>query len=302
MMQSLLSQFSLILFLATVITGVLWALDRWRFDQQRKKRYQEVEQDFAKRNAQLQQQGVEPDWVGQKKTLELLAQRPAWLEYTAGLFPILALVFMLRSFLFEPFKIPSSSMMPTLLPGDLILVNKYTYGIRLPIINKKIISINELKRGDVVVFKYPKDPSLDYIKRVVGLPGDEIVYRNKRLIVNGKMADYERLSDYLDEQVLIYNQQWVEQVGNFEHRILLNEERPPFVVGQDNFPGAENCNYNNEGFRCKVPSGHYFMMGDNRDNSQDSRYWGFVPDQNIVGKAILIWMNLDDLGRIGIFK
>jgi signal peptidase I len=182
------------------------------------------------------------------------------------------------------------------------LVNKFTYGIRLPIINKKIVELNDPQRGDVMVFKYPKDVSLDYIKRVVGVPGDKIVYKNKRLTVNGKEVYYEPLPDYLNDENLSYSKQYFEKLNGAGHKILNDERAPSYVSNPDDFPYRESCSYNTVGFSCTVPSGHYFMMGDNRDNSLDSRYWGFVSDENIVGKAFFVWMNLSNPKRIGSFQ
>jgi signal peptidase I len=260
--------FALILFLLLLVTAVLWFADHYVF---RKKRA--------------------PD-----------AKEPLWVEYGASFFPVILVVFVLRSFLVEPFKIPSGSMIPTLLVGDFIAVNKYTYGIRLPVINKKIIDMNSPQRGDVVVFRYPVDPSLDYIKRVVGLPGDKIEYRNKQLSINGKSLDLKRGDDYLDKDRLIVTPRFRETLGSVEHDILVESEAPPFVSQTYQFPHRDKCHYNSEGFACEVPAGHYFMMGDNRDNSQDSRVWGFVPDENLVGKAFFIWFNFSDLKRIGSFR
>jgi signal peptidase I len=192
-------------------------------------------------------------------------------------------------------------MVPTLQIGDLILVNKFTYGIRLPIVNKKVIEVNNPQRGDVMVFKYPRDTSLDYIKRVIGVPGDKIVYRNKRLTINGKELTYQALPDYLDEERLTYSKQYMETINGVTHRILNDDRAPAYVPNPDDFPQRNLCSYNSEGFACTVPPGHYFMMGDNRDNSLDSRYWGFVPDKYIVGKAFFVWMNLGNLKRIGSF-
>lgn len=171
----------------------------------------------------------------------------------------------------------------------------------LPIVNKKIVELNQPQRGDVMVFRYPKDESMDYIKRVIGVPGDVVKYDNKRLTVNGHPATYAPQQDYLDGERLTYSKQYQETFDSVTHNILNDADRPAYVSGPDDFPFRENCTYNQTGFTCKVPAGHYFMMGDNRDNSADSRYWGFVPDKNIVGKAFFIWMNLGDWKRIGSF-
>jgi signal peptidase I len=229
------------------------------------------------------------------------AKQPWWIEYSVSFFPVILIVFLLRSFLVEPFKIPSSSMVPTLLVGDFILVNKFTYGIRLPVANKKIVELGNPTRGDVMVFRYPEDPSLDYIKRVVGLPGDRIEYRNKRLTINGKPVPVRQVDDYLSRERMQFSRRFVENLGGVEHEILLEDDAPAMMMSSRSFPYAGNCNYNANGVACTVPPGHYFMMGDNRDNSSDSRVWGFVPDENIVGKAFFIWLNLNELGRFGSF-
>ena len=230
------------------------------------------------------------------------AKDPWWVEYGASFFPVILIVFVLRSFIVEPFKIPSASMLPTLHVGDFILVNKFTYGIRLPAVNKKIIDINEPQRGDVMVFRYPEDPSLDYIKRVVGVPGDKVAYQNKRLTINGKPVETTRVDDYLHPERLYYSKQFVEKSDGVEHHTLNDVDAPDFVSNATQFPYRNDCLYNNAGLICTVPAGHYFMMGDNRDNSRDSRFWGFVPEENIVGKAFFIWLNFGDLKRIGSFK
>jgi signal peptidase I len=228
------------------------------------------------------------------------------------LFPVIFVVFVLRSFLFEPFKIPSGSMIPTLLVGDLILVNKYHYGLRLPVSNTKLTQGKAVQRGDVLVFHYPPNPNLDYIKRVVGLPGDEIAYFNKQLTINGQAVSKDALPDFFEQDSLHYFPHFVEKLplkGESAtgeevrtHHILNDPSRPAFVPGASDFAFKDQCQYTAEGVRCKVPQGHYFMMGDNRDNSLDSRYWGFVPDANIVGKAFFVWMNFGDVKRIGAFE
>ena len=260
--------FALILFILCLVTGALWAVDRFHFRKQR----------------------------------TASGKDPVWVEYGASFFPVILAVFVLRSFIVEPFKIPSGSMIPTLLVGDFILVNKFTYGIRLPVINQKIIPINDPQRGDVMVFRYPEDPSLDYIKRVVGVPGDKIVYQNKRLTVNGVEVPVVKEDDYLHPERLYYSQQFKAQMGDVSFRYLNDADAPAALPEVANFPHRDACIYNNAGVMCTVPPGHYFMMGDNRDNSRDSRVWGFVPDENIVGKAFFVWFNFNDLGRIGAFK
>ncbi len=298
-LQTILSNFALILFVLMVITGIIWFLDVFHLSKKRRKIADAALAEWDAKQEKLRMEGVVPDENGREELKKKLLKQPIWIEYSGSFFPVIAAVFFLRSFLYEPFKIPSSSMLPTLEVGDFILVNKYTYGIRLPVINKKVLSINDPQRGDMVVFKYPKDPSLDYIKRVIGIGGDEVVYRNKQLIVNGKVATYQPMPDYLDTERLNYARQFVERLGPIEHRILNEENRPSYVLNPDVFPYRDMCSYNTDGFSCIVPKGYYFMMGDNRDNSLDSRYWGFVPDDYIVGKAFFVWMNLSDMKRIG---
>lgn len=262
--------FALILFSLLVLTGAVWLLDKFVLR--------------VKRAA-----GVAEPW---------------WVEYSISFFPVILAVFFLRSFLFEPFTIPSSSMRPTLIVGDFILVNKFTWGIRLPIINKKILSVNEPEHGDVMVFHFPDDPSVDYIKRVVGVPGDVVEYRNKQLYINGVEQVMKANGDYnYVERGLsfVHTKRYTEALGNHVHAALVNPDMPPVHLDSVvEFAQRDQCIYNLEGFRCHVPAGHYFMLGDNRDNSKDSRYWGFVPDNQIVGRAFLVWMNFGELKRIGL--
>jgi signal peptidase I len=299
-LQPILGNFALILFVAMVITGVIWCLDVFVLAKRRRAAADAALAAYDARHAKATADGIKLD-NGNRAAIEAaMLRQPTWVEYSGSFFPVILLVFVLRSFLWEPFKIPSSSMVPTLLVGDLILVNKYAYGIRLPIVNKKIIEVGDPQRGDVMVFKYPKDLSQDYIKRVIGVPGDKITYENKRLTVNGKPVDYQPMEDYLDDERPVYHQQYKEMLPNQPHRIITMQGRPTLDLGAvDNFPLRENCDYSYDKFTCIVPPGNYFMMGDNRDNSADSRYWGFVPDKNIVGKAFFIWMNLSNPKRIG---
>jgi signal peptidase I len=296
--------FSLLLFVLTVVTLGYWLAERFHFKPAREMAAAAVESQHTQRRAELANQGItRVDGNLQEAKQAVLAQ-PWWLDWTAGLFPVILIVFLLRSFLFEPFKIPSGSMVPTLAVGDLILVNKYHYGVRLPVINKKVIANHDPRRGDVMVFRYPVDPRVDYIKRVVGVPGDEIAYLNQRLSINGKPVELKSLGEFYDDEQRRYFPQFVESLGTIEHRILVDPQRAAYYGSGDSrqFPHAQNCRYSAEGVVCKVPEGHYFMMGDNRDNSQDSRFWGFVPDENIVGKAFFVWMNFGNLRRIGAFQ
>ena len=294
--------FALLLFLATIVTGVYWIAERLVYLPRRRRAAAELEARASERRAALDSRGIVADDPQLADARHRVLAQPWWLDWTAGLFPVILAVFVLRSFLFEPFKIPSGSMIPTLLVGDLILVNKFTYGLRLPVLNTKLTEGTAPKRGDVMVFRYPPKPSLDYIKRVVGVPGDEVAYLNKKLTINGQPVPQSRMPDYFDRDAMRYFKQFEEKLGDKTHHLLNDDERPAFVPGVEEFRFKQNCRYSVEGVVCKVPEGHYFMMGDNRDNSLDSRYWGFVPDRNIVGKAFLIWMNFGDFKRIGAFE
>jgi signal peptidase I len=223
------------------------------------------------------------------------ASEPMLVEYAKSFFPVILVVFFVRSFIVEPFKIPSGSMMPTLLAGDYILVNKFTYGLRVPIVNHTFIKVSQPTRGDVFVFHYPPEPSIDYIKRVVGLPGDRISYKDKQLTINGKKLDTQDMGSYeyvMSGLNVMTAKQYKEQLGSVRHSILIHD-----IVGNYDADAIGSKFANNE--EIIVPVGHYLAMGDNRDNSSDSRVWGFVPEQNLVGKAFFIWMNFDQISRIG---
>lgn len=262
--------FALILFLATLVTGVVALVDR---------------QWLAKARA-----------PGQAE--------PWWVEYPKSFFPVLLIVFLLRSFVAEPFKIPSSSMRPTLEVGDFILVNKFAYGLRLPVIEQKIVPIADPQRGDVVVFRYPVNPSQDFIKRVVAVGGDEVTYRDKQLTVNGQPWPLTRDGSYsylegLRFETLERALEAVPGAQDRQHQVAWSPSAAPvYPQSVRSFPGRQNCDYNDRGFTCRVPPGQYFMMGDNRDNSDDSRYWGFVPDDHIRGRAFFIWFNWDDISSL----
>ena len=239
-------------------------------------------------------------------------------DYMGSFFPLILVVFVLRTFVAEPFQIPSSSMRPGLVKGDFVLVNKFSYGIRVPVLNNVLIPVGQVQRGDVVVFNYPVEPDTNYIKRIVGLPGDVVEYHDKVLTVNGKteqdnlVGGYQYPDDYKPERILEATRFSADWEGR-HFDVLKNENAPtvsiPFLAESANNFAAngyqsglrENCEYeaDGSGFKCTVPAGKYFAMGDNRDSSADSRYWGFVDDKLIVGKAFFVWMNVGDRSRIG---
>jgi signal peptidase I len=294
--------FALILFVLVILTGVAWVADKLVFLPRRRRAAQAAVAEFDRQQERVGERFADENAAQTRARLrDDKLRQPWWLEYSASFFPVILVVFVVRSFVVEPFKIPSGSMVPTLLVGDFILVNKFEYGIRLPITNTKITEGRAPTRGDVVVFRYPKDESVDYIKRVIGVPGDVVAYQDKKLTINGKPVPEMPLPDYLDEERLGYAKQFEEDIDGRKNAILNNPAVPPFIVGAEDFPYRDNCTYNARGVICKVPPGNYFMMGDNRDNSADSRYWGFAPDRNIVGRAFFIWMNFSDLKRIGPF-
>ncbi|MEK6749110.1 MAG: signal peptidase I [Pseudomonadota bacterium] len=262
--------FATILAIATAITGLIWAFDAWRL--------------APKRRAATETLTSRSGEPVNEDHLRAAQKEPVIVEYAKSFFPVILAVLLLRGFLVEPFRIPSGSMIPTLLVGDFILVNKYAYGLRLPVTNTKIFELGAPQRGDVVVFRYPLDPSIDYIKRVIGLPGDLIEYRDKTIFVNGNPVKYDRIGQYHSEASglpLPQIDEYMEHLDNVDHRILLDANRSGLEV------------------RFRVPEGRYFMMGDNRDNSNDSRFWGTVPEQNLVGRAFMVWMHWD-MGKDGI--
>lgn len=247
--------FELLLTVLVAVFGMGYALDVWLW---KPKRVSALAQATASAGAELP-----------KADQEKVMREPLFAEYSRSFFPVLALVLVLRSFFMEPYQIPSGSMLPTLTVGDFIVVNKFEYGIRLPVVGTKIFDINEPKIGDVMVFKYPKDTAVKFIKRVVAVPGDTIELRNKIIYVNGQKMPQVYVGDE-SPTTQIYK----EQIGEVEHLILRNKN-----------PGKNGS--------ITVPEGQYFMMGDNRDGSNDSRYWGFVPEQNITGKAVAVWLHWD---------
>ena len=285
--------FAYILTALFFITGIFWVLDKLVFAPQRRRNAEAIKARMS---------------GGYDEAVRAALARPEWLEYTAGLFGVVALVFVLRSFVTEPFRIPSSSMVPTLLEGDFILVNKYNYGLRMPISNDIVVPIGSPKRGDVVVFHYPLDPSIDYIKRLVGLPGDEIKYEGRQLTINGKVVEQKdsklaqlKSGTYSTQIPMDRIVQGTEFLADkvTGHEIWVDPSRPAYITQGVRPDVKKYCQYTENGFTCKVPQGQYFMMGDDRDFSEDSRYWGFVPEKNIVGRAYFVWMNFGDFSRIG---
>ncbi|THU04075.1 signal peptidase I [Lampropedia puyangensis] len=294
--------FPLLLLVATMVTGIYWLAEKLYFLPKRKQAASQLAGQLRSRQHSLEAQGLQSDEVDVDTVVRQTLRQPWWLDWTAGLFPVIVVVFVLRSFAYEPFRIPSGSMIPTLLVGDLILVNKYTYGLRMPVFNTRLSQGQKPARGDVMVFRYPPNPKMDYIKRVIGLPGDIVSYQNKKLSINGQAINSVAQPDYFDKDSMREAKQFEETISGRSYNVLNIAQMPAMIMGGDAFPFRENCQYTIEGVTCKVPDGHYFVMGDNRDNSMDSRAWGFVPEDNIVGKAEVVWMNLSDFGRIGKIK
>ncbi len=259
--------FQAFLVLATFATGIIWALDLVLF--------------APKRRLHAAAAGAD-DEAAADVPVSAPLKAPYIVELSRSFFPVILIVLVIRSFVVEPFRIPSGSMTPTLLDGDFILVNKFTYGLRLPVLNTKFIDMGAPKRGDIIVFRYPEDPKVDFIKRVIGVPGDHLEYRNKVLYINGEVQKQEYVGSFVGEGVnsgMTGASVRLEHLGNVDHQILILPE------------GFE------KEFEYTVPAGQYFVMGDNRDNSRDSRFWGTVPDANLVGKAFFIWMNWDSAAK-----
>jgi signal peptidase I len=269
--------FPLVLVILVFGSGLIWLLDSLFLAPGRRRTIADLQRQY-------------PEWSqqGSAQSLKYQAQlgdkasEPVLVEYAKSFFPVLLVVFVLRSFLVEPFQIPSSSMVPTLEVGDYILVNKYTYGIRLPVLRTKVFALNEPQRGDVMVFFPPHMNDTYFIKRVVGLPGDTVSYRNKQIFVNGKAVESQELA-VLPQGSSRYRL-GLETLGDATHLMQDDEGRPA------------------RDFSVKVKPGHYFMMGDNRDNSSDSRIWGQVPEKDIVGKAFAVWMHWESLLSIPSFS
>ncbi|MDF2154119.1 signal peptidase I [Vibrio sp. CAU 1672] len=269
--------FSLILVLVTLVTGIVWLLEKLVFAKQRRAKVAEVQAQTVN--------GLD------SATLQQVERQPWWVENSVSIFPVIAFVLVLRSFIYEPFQIPSGSMMPTLLVGDFILVEKYAYGLKDPVWRKQLVETGQPERGDIVVFKYPPQPSVDYIKRVVGLPGDTVRYSGrKELCVKARgesVCKPVKLSNVQESQFIqngIPLIQMEEKLGEVEHHVLVNPLTRDRVQNYQPRPGVNEW---------VVPKGQYFVMGDNRDNSADSRYWGFVPEANLVGKAVAIWISFE---------
>lgn len=272
--------FALILTELTALAGLIWLFDVVFLKPRRKAATQAT---LGKLKAESHEE-LAPETVEKVKATGM--RESLLVEYAHSFFPVLAVVWVLRSFLVEPFTIPSGSMLPTLEVGDYILVNKFSYGLRLPVVGTKIVSLGDPQRGDIMVFKYPEDPKVNFIKRVVGLPGDRIAVDGNKVFINGKLLDKTLVSE--EPAFNPWQRYYSEQLGTHKHAVRE-------LIGSVGGPSVE----------LVVPQGHYFMLGDNRNESKDSRYWGTVPDKNIVGKAFFIWvhkkpgLNLPTFGRNG---
>jgi signal peptidase I len=276
--------FSIILVVITVLTGIVWLVDKFYLAPQRKLM------------AATAQEQSTTELTPQ--TIATLTEPSPLVDTAVQIFPVIAFVLILRSFIYEPFQIPSGSMMPTLLDGDFILVNKFNYGLKDPVARHKFIENGLPEYGDVVVFKYPEDPRVDYIKRVIGLPGDRIIYRNKSIYIkracqeaDKKCPEFEKIeqefvSKYEGPDAEFGMTEFTSEMLNKSHQILNDSHILPRVAHYFQQSGTAPDEF-------LVPAKHYFVMGDNRDNSLDGRFWGFVPEENLVGEAVAIWMSFD---------
>jgi signal peptidase I len=276
--------FSIFLVIITIVTGIVWLADKFYLVERRQRKVDDAQRQCA---APLT-----------KETIATLLEPSTIVDTSVQIFPVIAFVLILRSFVYEPFQIPSGSMMPTLLDGDFILVNKFNYGLRDPVIRNKFYHIGLPERGDVVVFKYPDNPKIDFIKRVIGLPGERIIYRNKLLYIkpiclptDDKCPEFEQVIQKFQQSGEYNNNKrtlsrYTSEMSNKTHEILIDNIMPPRTADYFNQVGTQRDEF-------IVPDGHYFVMGDNRDNSLDGRYWGFVPEENLVGEAVAIWMSFD---------
>ena len=293
--------FPLILLILTVVTGVFWFGDIFVWKKKRAEAARAAVAEFDAAHPGMDP--ADPVLSDERKVVEYKAKRqPVWLEWTAGLFPVILLVFVVRSFVVEPFRIPSGSMLPTLQSGDFIAVNKYEYGIRFPVLNTKLTEGTKPKAGDVIVFDHPMQPGTDLIKRVVGVPGDKVMYRNKILYINGVEQPQKPIGDYVDQEFMVTLNERQETLQGHVHRMLVDPRAPDATTPMEAQTHPGRIHYTDTGFETTVPAGHYFVMGDNRDNSDDSRYWGFVPEENIVGRAFFIWLNIFHMSRVGHFE
>lgn len=294
--------FSFFLLVLTIVTGILWVLDKFKWAPDRIKRAKAAVAQFDEDNRTAIDRG-DISVIGESQSLyNKLASQPKWMEWTGALFPVIFCVFIVRSFIVEPFRIPSGSMLPTLHVGDFIAVNKYEYGMKFPVLNWQITEGAEPKRGEIVVFKYPLDRNVDFIKRVVGVPGDEIRYVGKNLYVNGELQGKVEDGTFFDKDTYTDFTKYEETLNGVKHAMIENPKMPSMARPVYGHNGLEHCVYSRGDLVCKVPQGYYFMMGDNRDNSADSRFWGFVPREDLVGRAFFIWLNFSDLTRIGSLK
>ena len=293
------TSFELILLILTTLCLIGFIAEHTYFKKKRVLAAENYETKELKENEALKAS----NGIDRKKQIEEekknILKRPKFLDWTADLFPLIFVIFVARSFLFEPFTIPSGSMMPTLIAGDNIIVNKFAYGFRLPVVDTKINEGGGVKRGDIVVFHYPLDHKVNYIKRAIGLPGDVIEYKNKELFVNGEQISKVAMENYNYPHEPIVNLQYKENLTGVEHRILIDPNLSGTITKVMSESASKNCQYDVEYIKCVVPSGEYFMLGDNRDGSLDSRYWGFVPEENLVGKAVYIWSNFGNMSRAG---
>ncbi len=281
----------LVLLAVTGVSGVYWLAEHLVYKPRRRQLADFLVQTMAPGRSESDRRACRA----------IVMERPWWL-HTSALFPLAFLLCLVQACVWEPMAAPSSSMSPTLRVGDLALINKYAYGLRLPGLDYKIVEGSPPQRGDVIAFRAPSQPRRDTFKRIVGLPGDEVAYLGKRLTINGELIPRVYAGDFYSRRAARHFSLFEEQLGGRRHRLIHDEKRSGLERGSTDFPLKENCRYVPEGVTCKVPPGQYFVLADNRDYGQDTRLWGFVPAHHIIGKVFFVWMNFDNLDQVGMVE
>lgn len=293
--------FDIFIFALTGVFGIIWLLEKFYFKPERERKVAQAMIAFSKENIAGLANGDKEVYKKRDDLFDRLNEQPAWIDWTGGLFIPFAAILLFRAFLYEPYIIPSGSMVPTLSTGDYIIVKKYEYGLKLPFTQNEFVSFSDPKRGDVIVFQYPPRPEISYVKRIIGLPGDTVKYVNKELSINGVLMEHTEAMAWPQDVEAPKYIKTVENLTGVKHETVVDNRIKPSRVKNPTSEALALCEYFNDGFICKVPPNSYFVMGDNRDHSEDSRKWGIVPRKNITGKTSYK-LNFSDFSKTGSFN